>query len=354
MGRRSKGTQLKADEKTGVFYIHWSENGRSKRRSTGTTDRAAAERVMAGFLLEVGSESYPTGDLPIVALLDDYWDEHACKLPSAEQAEIAIRHLKAHAGHAPLSAINRAWVDRYRRARNSGTIGKPSIDNTVRRELGAVLIPALNHAAREKRIARTDIPFIVLPPQSAPRDRWLTPEEADRLREACQWVTTQGKDGRYTAVRVDEPTRVRVFVEIALGIAARRGAIENLLKVQVDLDRCLIYLNPKGRLQTKKRRPTVPIPEKLFNYVEYALEDFKGEYILGHNGSIRSAFETACERAELDGVTPHTLRHTWATWAAQRGVSMFEIASVMGDTLATVEKNYLHHAPEFLRKAVNY
>jgi integrase len=52
-------------------------------------------------------------------------------------------------------------------------------------------------------------------------------------------------------------------------------------------------------------------------------------------------------------VTPHTFRHTWATWAAQRGVPLFEIAGMLGDTMKTVEKNYAHHHPDHLRGAVN-
>jgi integrase len=53
-------------------------------------------------------------------------------------------------------------------------------------------------------------------------------------------------------------------------------------------------------------------------------------------------------------MTPHTLRHTWATLAARAGVDLYAIAGVLGDTLSTVEKNYLHHAPDHLRGAINF
>lgn len=294
-----------------------------------------------------------THDPSVAALLDAYWTEHASRIPSAEQAEIGIRHLKAHfIGN--LSSITRQSVEAYRRRRNRGEIGRPAIDNTVRRELGGILLPALNHAAKERRISKGDIPHIALPPASPPRDRWLTPEEADRLREACQWVSRRGSDGRYQRVRVEDPTRVRLFVELALGIAARRGAIENLRKDQVDLESGLIHLNPKGRLQTKKRRPTVPVPDRLQGMLAWAIEHMPGPFVLGHNGPIRMAFAMACERAGLDGVTAHTLRHTWATWAAQRGVPLIEIAAVLGDRYETVERNYLHWTGEYLKRAVNF
>ena len=59
-------------------------------------------------------------------------------------------------------------------------------------------------------------------------------------------------------------------------------------------------------------------------------------------------------RAGLQGVTRHTLRHTWATWAAQHRVSMWDIAGVLGDTVETVTRNYAHHSPDDLRAAVNF
>ena len=53
-------------------------------------------------------------------------------------------------------------------------------------------------------------------------------------------------------------------------------------------------------------------------------------------------------------ITPHTLRHSWATQAARAGVSMWEIAGVLGDTIATVSRVYAHHSPDHLRSAVNF
>jgi integrase len=140
---------------------------------------------------------------------------------------------------------------------------------------------------------------------------------------------------------------------IALHTGARKGAIEQLLWSQVDLDRGRIQFNPPGRVQTKKRRAVVPISDKLFKILSM-VDEREGYVIGGKGGTVRTAFETAVKRASLKEVTPHTLRHTWATWAAQAGTSMWEIAGVLGDTIATVEKRYAHHHPDYLRAAVNF
>ena len=47
-------------------------------------------------------------------------------------------------------------------------------------------------------------------------------------------------------------------------------------------------------------------------------------YVLHINGTpigdIKKGFGAACERAGIKDVTPHTLRHTAATWRMQSGV----------------------------------
>jgi len=53
------------------------------------------------------------------------------------------------------------------------------------------------------------------------------------------------------------------------------------------------------------------------------------------------------------GISPHVLRHTAATQMARRGVPLYDIAGVLGNSLAMVEKVYAKHCPERLRAAVD-
>jgi integrase len=52
-------------------------------------------------------------------------------------------------------------------------------------------------------------------------------------------------------------------------------------------------------------------------------------------------------------VVPHTLRHTCATWLAQRGVPTWEAAGYLGMTEKVVLEIYGHHHPDHQRNAVN-
>jgi integrase len=67
------------------------------------------------------------------------------------------------------------------------------------------------------------------------------------------------------------------------------------------------------------------------------------------SSSVYRAFQRACTRAKIEGVTPHTLRHSRATHLLQAGVPTWDVAGLLGDTVATVERVYGHHSPDYQR-----
>lgn len=75
--------------------------------------------------------------------------------------------------------------------------------------------------------------------------------------------------------------------------------------------------------------------------------------MLGSNSSIRTTFKTACERAGLQDVTPHTLRHTFACLLLHNGASLFDVAEMLGDDYKTVHQHYAHHCKERLQSTVD-
>jgi len=67
---------------------------------------------------------------------------------------------------------------------------------------------------------------------------------------------------------------------------------------------------------------------------------------------VKTAFNSAVAQAGLDGkVTPHTLRHTAATWLMQAGVDKWEAAGFLGMTVELLDRVYGHHHPQHSRQA---
>lgn len=68
--------------------------------------------------------------------------------------------------------------------------------------------------------------------------------------------------------------------------------------------------------------------------------------------SVKTGFKTAVTLAKLSGkVTPHTLRHTAATWLMQAGVDKWEAAGFLGMSIEMLDRVYGHHHPDHLRTA---
>ena len=67
--------------------------------------------------------------------------------------------------------------------------------------------------------------------------------------------------------------------------------------------------------------------------------------------SIKHGFASACQRADLVDVTPHTMRHTVITWMLQRGVPIWEVATFAGVSVKLIEDVYGHAAVNSKRRA---
>jgi integrase len=241
-------------------------------------------------------------------------------------------------------------VQSYETDRAGGAWGRFRVgSSTVRREL-VVLISALNYAVDQLVLAPGSHPKIALPPSSPPKDLWLTQTELDDFLALAHNTNVL----RYS--------RVFRMVAIVAETASRKTAVQELTWPQVDFDARLIRFDKDGKQKTKKRRVPVPISNRLMPILIRAFDErLPGcEYVLDTPYSIQHHFEDlrklACEKLgdKFQKLTLHSLRHTAATLMAQAGVDLREIAGVLGDSQATVDKVYAHHCPEFLRAAINF
>lgn len=347
---------LEIDKRTGNFAAFWSEGRRSKRKSMGTPYRAAAEARFAQWLLLGGHKAVTDeGEQPkltIAELWDVYDKQHVQKNAAAKDtAGYSWKNLKPHFGRLTPEQIDEDAVDDYEEARAEGLIGRPSVSATVRRELAA-LIACLNwHASPERGkkrlLSAKDVPHVRLPADSDPRDRWLTADEIKAL------------------FGVEMTERLRVFLMLALETAARKRAILELTWDRVDLETGMIRYGVPGKKTTKKRRANVPISAALRPFLE-ARKRASG-LVVPPGGDVWAQIQSAVRRAKLaehvargtgeaaksTGISPHTFRHTAATHMARRGVPLYDIAGILGNTLAMVERVYSHHCPGRLRDAVN-
>jgi integrase len=210
-----------------------------------------------------------------------------------------------------------------------------------------------------------------LPARGAPRDRWLTRTEAARLIWVC-WryreTQTQHRGGlRGQKLTTDKrPLRhIARFILIGLYTGTRASAIASASPYRqeghsyVDLDQGIFYRLAVGRRATNKRQPPAPLPGRLLAHMRRWVRRgvVTSHFVEWHGApvkSVKTGFEHAVRLAGLPGrVTPHTLRHTAATWLMQRGVPIWQAAGYLGMSTQVLEHTYGHHHPDYMRSAAH-
>ena len=367
-----RGPHLKEAE-NGRFYIHWVDGTRSKRVTTRTTDRLEAERAFEVWLIGRRSPACAvvTSGKPD-PLIRELWERYrqghvVLKLPARSSIVDSWRILLPFFGDLRLSELDEAAVRRFiehRRRPRRALVGHGmrdlagAKDSTIRQNLIA-LSACLNWCSSPRRrptiVDRDDVPLIDMPRPAPPRDRWLSLDEVQCLLDAAREIKLRPGSSHPTAFRRDPKrlSRLERFLWLGLETAARATAICELTWDRVDFEIGMVDFNVPGRHQTSKRRVAVPMSKGLRRVLRQAWRERTGPLVLDNASSLGPQMKEAATIAGLSGVSPHVLRHTAATHMARRGVPLWLVANVLGNTMAMTEQVYAKHCPQAMGGAVN-
>lgn len=152
---------------------------------------------------------------------------------------------------------------------------------------------------------------------------------------------------------VDTPQAITGAWLLAL-TGCRLGEIEALRWSEVDEDgQCF-------RLEDSKSGPSVrPVGREAFDVLRTALRVPGSPYVLpalrksGHYNGLAGAWVRFMKRAELEGITPHTMRHSYASVAGDLGFAESTIGALIGHAGGTVTSRYVHRLDSVLVAAAN-
>jgi integrase len=335
----------------------------SRHISTGCFEHQAreAEERLASYIAEKYRPSRHVQDIDAIDIADVlsvYLDDCGPRISDRPKLERCIGRLNDFWGGKMLSEVTNAECRSYANSR-----GKTGGTRTDLETLRA----AINHHAKENLHHGTI--RVTLPPKGPPRDRWLTRNEAARLLWACwRYRETQTVHrGLQKGLKIQTDKRplrhLARFILIGLYTGTRAGAIasaspyRDLGNAFVDLDQGIFYRLAIGRRASNKRQPPAPIPGRLLAHMRRWVRRgvITSHFVEWHGApvkSVKTAFNRAVKLAGLWGrVTPHTLRHTAATWLMQRGVPIWQAAGFLGMSAEILERTYGHHHPDYMRGA---
>ncbi len=311
----------------GKWAVAWTDNGSTRRYSTGETDKAVAERIAKRIVAEL--------EKPPSTLIPEIWN--ACQKDKADRGQAIAKNMHYHwKALAPVfenmeaEAVTLADCRAYTKQRHDAGKAK----STIATELKHLRL-VLNWAEKNNLISRA--PFIEIPEESDPRDRYLTRAEFRKLLDAAN------------------APHIKLAMILMVTTAGRVGAILDLTWDRVDFERGKIQLKTSER---GKGRAMVSMNEQSERALEEAFTIRTSNYVVEYAGgpvkSVRKGIQNAAKRAKLDDVSPHVFRHTAAVWMLEDGEDMEVVSQFLGhrDT-ATTRKHYAKYSPEFLRKAAS-
>ncbi|RWQ16114.1 site-specific integrase [Mesorhizobium sp.] len=200
----------------------------------------------------------------------------------------------------------------------------------------------LTYAVGEGIIAANPVQGVPLPADNV-RDRRLSGDEYRAIGKALTGEQAE----------IDTPQAITGAWLLAL-TGCRLGEVSVLLWDEVDeAAGCF-------RLKDSKSGPSVrPVGREAFDVLRKALRVTGSPYVLpalrktGNYNGLAGAWVRFMERAGLDGVTPHTMRHSYASIGGDLGFADSTIAAMLGHAGGTVTSRYVHRLDAVLVAAAN-
>ena len=356
---RPKGTGNLQREKNGLWTVRVGICGKRICRSSGTSDRAQAERFLARLLA-------PLGLGPVRIPLAEAWHRYEMSpnrrdiarttLKSKRSAEMRFaRWMEAnHLEVECLAEVTEEAVAEYLaelRCRHSSATYNNHV--CILREIFRLL------AGRDGADSNPWDGVKLLAGDSVSR-RELTLDEVKRL---------------YAAAAEAGP-EWRLLVMTGLYTGLRLGDCCRLAWGNVDFGRRTIQVIPEKTKRHMHGRPvTIPIHPQLFAELKAisaaagAAADYvnptAAEMYLKHNGEIDDGLRRIFKRANItmsvrmDGrnrrsvlASFHSLRHTFVSLSANAGVPLAVVQSIVGHSSTAMTRHYYHENEAALRRAV--
>ncbi len=291
-----------------VWYDERSKRNRSK--STGTADIAAAEDELDRLYLkkERGQAICPTCGQATQLASTHLVSEAISNYLIAKEKKSSFVSIRARLAHVlaylneseqldlSCSAIDDEWIEAFREWALEIPVCSPA-GNLRDRAPGTVeasarqLAATINHAFRRKDTTHP-AGFSVKKPSEVSRTP-IYRSNVDELARMFRYALKLGKDGRPMNAR----RPLLRFLQISVATWARPDAAHDFStspnRHQWHSGFRVVDLNPKGRTQTKKHRPQIPIGEQAA-----ALIDQTDGYFVGAE-SVKTAFSSMLDELRL-------------------------------------------------------
>ncbi len=334
---------------SGIYYLFFNDvNGNRCKVSTQSRLKSDATKFLQSFKLSEYKQKQKAQNRPLDEFTVEYLTYATGVFASGTVYlhELALKQLRESVGNLPLRDISPQHIDKLKSEliqkvdSNLDTVMSPVTVNERLSKLKAVFNTALRWNLITVNPVK-GIPYVSVP-EKAPS--FFSREDFQKL---------------ISFIKVGWMREVVIFAVLT---GMRRGEITNLRWQDVDLSRKLLTIqsNPTFKTKSGKRR-TIPLNETAFYILSARHGKDTSEYVFSLNGQkisqgwLTHAFKKAVYDGRLkdDRLHFHSLRHTFATWLVQDGVSIYAVKELLGHSDVKTTQVYSHLQPEQLHSTVN-
>jgi len=152
------------------------------------------------------------------------------------------------------------------------------------------------------------------------------------------------------------------IVKTAFYTGLRLNELINLKWKNIELKNKLLKVGDEEFVTKSRKQRTVPLHDKVYNILKERYDAGKNKkYVFAKSNNHRytgdcasRTFKRACREAGIDEkITFHCLRHSYASFLVQKGVSIYVIKDLLGHSSMVVTERYSHLNTDALREAVS-
>ena len=365
---REKGMGNLQREKSGRWTMRVGINGKRYCRSARTKDRDQAERELQRFLAPFGRGSYR---LPLA----DVWLEYLRSPNRSEQAKTTLDGKRAvwmqfakWMEHFYLPIKDLGGVTSEMIAEYLACI-RPEVCATTYNSRVCTLREIFRTLTKKARLEEDPWEGVRLRPDDSHSRRELTLDEVKRLLNAARRV---GNGGIGTPNPQSPYNEWYKLIQIGIYTGLRLGDCCRLDWSQINLGAKIIQIVPQKTRRHHQRMVTIPIHPALGRTLLAGPRYVAGRILprisaLYECGSWRVAhgltkiFKAAniTTSVKLEGrkhrtpeATFHSLRHTFVSFAANAGVPLHIVQSIVGHESTAMTRHYYHENLAALKSAV--
>jgi len=334
-------TMFLSKHKNGFYYVYYIEPVTNKRKSISTKTKMKSEANL--FLSEFNNELKERKKSKVIPTnLKDFifrflkYSESIHSINTTKTYKSTFKYFLDFFGNVELSNISTKGLMNYFENRiRISSIYRARID---RINLGS----AFNKAVAEKYILNNPCDGI---------KRFKIPEKQPLFYTETDYNIL---------LNVIDEQDLRDIVEFALNTGLRQMELLTLEWNQINFRDSLLILDNRNHLTKSKKIRTIPLNIKSLQILTERERSKQSNLVFTYNGLsikqdfISKTFKKFIKKADLNlKLNFHSLRHTFASWLVQRGVSIYEVSKLLGHSDIKTTEIYSHLRAEDLRRSVN-